>query len=1605
MVHTEYAMRIAQYMSSCFQHMVASLIDNNGYTLALASFEGMQDDSTRICFATQAMAAPTCTIDTTLCVHDILRQEAYSIGDLMAIEYGDSIQWTYSELYQRSRYIAYGLLAIGVKREEPVGLVIDREPSSIAAMFGILMAGAAYVPMNADFPVERIRFIVQDCGIRMVLTNTGVELVGVQVLDIDTLIDQPAAQSPLPQVKPTDLSHIIYTSGTTGNPKGVQQEHRTVANYVQQPEEVLGLVPGLRMMQSMSLASDCSTIEVFGGLCNGVTLVLRTDMLDTLAKVDAVMLTPSVLATIDPSRYPNIRRVLVSGEALPLQTAERWASHCRLFNVYGPSECFVTHAVEYRVGDPITIGRVIGNIEAYILDDQLRPVPFGVPGEIFLGGIGLTRGYVNRPELNQTKFVTNPFNPDGGRLYRSGDLGRWLIDGTVEYFAPKNDQVKIRGYRVEQEVEAALVACTGVVSAAVLPHDGKLYGFCSPESVDIRKVKESLDQRLPPYMVPHNVFSLESIPLTVVGKIDKHSLKVTLNQRLAHSVERGVKGPTNATEQVIHEAMGEALDISLDHLDVRDSFFQLGGDSILAIRFSSLCRERGIHLSIAQIFRYKSVASLSELVSDVDVPDAPLPPLAPWELALLDYGSKYIPTEAVTFVVGKELLSVLPSTLSSVLQTISVFNSRYDSVGRRLVYQPHPMVNIEQEVEAPHQLDPSQGAWLSGTYTSEYNGLNVVTLVAHLVPLGRVGGWSTIIQGMAKQCPDLVASPIPSTMDTLLFTHAPKYATGTIHELTVPYSGNPFCDELLNSGLHASLSLVIMAGFLMALQELQVFGSIGVIGSGHFATYLTKWLNSEESTSHITDFQCIKQWYYDQLAHGDSPDKPEAPVLYHYSDVYQPQGIPLIEQRTSSWGTMYGTQAAVIYRPSSLVLQLYHDDSTIAQSLLATWKGQVNKILDIPNQLRGTEHAFIPADFPHLTITSNDLDELMSEIHQDLGVPPTAVQNVYPLSTMQQNFVVNTLRDPTSYIIQHMFRITGALDLVKYRAVWDELGLRHTILRTKFLTSGMLQVVTDRVDIDWVVSNTPLSTSNEEYQHTVRQLGFNLFGGHPLLRIHLFPDGDSDDDWLCFLAIHHAVIDGWSYQLLMTESLYLYHDSHLTTQVPYRQFIDSVSTEDTAADKKYWTEFLEGFQSTPDLPFPQVSQTGLYQKDVVVMNRTEPLHRLCQTWGITFNVLLRGVWALTLTQFLGKPDEVTFGVMVSGRDGQVDGLDRLVGPTINTLPFRAKVNPQQPIVEWLQELAEKSTQLLEHEQTSLVDIKRWAGLDADDQLFRSMIAVGRYLESGPAVEHSLIEYHSLSGYNDTEYPLMASFGEPVSGGALHLTILARHEPFYVDGLIDCIGHLLTQFLAVDRALLSVENLLQLSPTALSQVQAWSPGPTVMRNNHDMLMLPDLFTKHLAHQPQQVALETKYGQYTYHECYTQACRIGCALLGRGLQPGDKVALLFTRSASYFMAMLGTWLVGGVAVPMDATNAPSRLQFMVDSLGQGSFLVTRTADNFDQVALPDFYTAKLIVDDMSVPADSTLDLPSYPRDPTMLALIIYTSGSTGVPKGVMLRHESI
>ncbi|KAJ1978629.1 hypothetical protein H4R33_005928, partial [Dimargaris cristalligena] len=383
-----YIETLSHHLITLFSGLVSALANSDGqvFTKDLPMLS-----TSETALITEQLARPHIAIDFEACVPELFTRTAHSAPGTIAVEFSN-LQWSYADLHSRSVNLAHRLLLRGIERGTPVGLIVDRAPSTIVAYMGVGLAGAVIVPIDPAFPTDRIQYMVDDGGIQLLLTNTADHirldsirqaLPNVEFQAIDSWLSPPDVPCnellALPDVSPTDLSHILYTSGTTGRPKGVQLEHRVMANFVQQADSTIGITAGLRLMQNMALTFDCALLEIFTGLCKGATLVLRTDILDTLPLVNALVATPTVLASLDPSKYPNLKMAIAAGEALPRQVAERWTRHCRVLNMYGPTECFVCHAVEIRSGEPVTIGHPIPNTECYILDRHLQPVPIGVP--------------------------------------------------------------------------------------------------------------------------------------------------------------------------------------------------------------------------------------------------------------------------------------------------------------------------------------------------------------------------------------------------------------------------------------------------------------------------------------------------------------------------------------------------------------------------------------------------------------------------------------------------------------------------------------------------------------------------------------------------------------------------------------------------------------------------------------------------------------------------------------------------------------------------------------------------------------------------------------------------------------------------------------------------------------------------------------------------------------------------------------------------------------------------------------------------------------------------------------------------------------------------
>ncbi|NPX99526.1 amino acid adenylation domain-containing protein, partial [Pseudomonas aeruginosa] len=532
----------------------------------------------------------------------------------------DEHRLSYGELNARANRLAHCLIARGVGADVPVGLALERSLDMLVGLLAILKAGGAYLPLDPAAPEERLAHILDDSGVRLLLTQGHLlerlpRQAGVEVLAIDGLVlDGYAESDPLPTLSADNLAYVIYTSGSTGKPKGTLLTHRNALRLFSATEAWFGFDERDVWTLFHSYAFDFSVWEIFGALLYGGRLVIvpqwvsrsPEDFYRLLCREGVTVLnqTPSafkqlmaVACSADmATQQPALRYVIFGGEALDLQSLRPWFQRFgdrqpQLVNMYGITE--TTVHVTYRPvseadlegGLVSPIGGTIPDLSWYILDRDLNPVPRGAVGELYIGRAGLARGYLRRPGLSATRFVPNPFPGGAGeRLYRTGDLARFQADGNIEYIGRIDHQVKVRGFRIELgEIEAALAGLAGVRDAVVLAHDGvggtQLVGYVVADSAEdaerLREsLRESLKRHLPDYMVPAHLMLLERMPLTVNGKLDRQALP----QPDASLSQQAYRAPGSELEQRIAAIWAEILGVERVGLD--DNFFELGGHSL-----------------------------------------------------------------------------------------------------------------------------------------------------------------------------------------------------------------------------------------------------------------------------------------------------------------------------------------------------------------------------------------------------------------------------------------------------------------------------------------------------------------------------------------------------------------------------------------------------------------------------------------------------------------------------------------------------------------------------------------------------------------------------------------------------------------------------------------------------------------------------------------------------------------------------------------------------------------------------------------------------------------------------------------------------------------
>jgi amino acid adenylation domain-containing protein len=568
--------------------------------------------------------------------------------DATALVFEDQ-RLTYRQFNESANQLAHYLRKQGVGRDVLVGVCAERSIDMVLALVGIVKAGGAYVPLDPDYPAERLDGMLEDADPLLVLTQERLldrvssRAKPVFCLDRDRnlLAEEPTADL-TPVVDPKSLAYAIYTSGSTGKPKGVPNVHEGIVNRILWMQETYKLTPADRVLQKTPYSFDVSVWEFFWPLMTGATLVVAEPgghkdpayLTRIIAehKITTMHFVPSMLSIFldagDAEQCRSLRRVFVSGEALPYELQQRFFQKlpAELHNLYGPTEAAVD--VTYwacRRDDPRTvvpIGRPVANTQIHILDRNLQPTPIGIPGELLIGGIQLARGYLNRPELTAEKFIPDPFSsrPDA-RLYKTGDLARILPDGSIEYLGRIDHQVKLRGFRIELgEIEAVLDDAEGIRQSVVvlredLPGNKRLVAYVVPSSGwnrDLAPVRTHLKKKLPEFMLPSQFVILESFPMTSSGKVDRRVLPAPAMEQTERT---GLVAPTNETEALVVDLFRKLLGVSA--VSVTDDFFDLGGQSLLAARLLAEIRQAtGKQIPLSQLFLGASPQYLSHIVQE-----------------------------------------------------------------------------------------------------------------------------------------------------------------------------------------------------------------------------------------------------------------------------------------------------------------------------------------------------------------------------------------------------------------------------------------------------------------------------------------------------------------------------------------------------------------------------------------------------------------------------------------------------------------------------------------------------------------------------------------------------------------------------------------------------------------------------------------------------------------------------------------------------------------------------------------------------------------------------------------------------------------------------
>jgi non-ribosomal peptide synthase domain TIGR01720/amino acid adenylation domain len=1435
----------------------------------------------------------------------------------------DGISLTYAEMNHQANRLAHRLIQLGVGPDSLVGLSLERSSNLVVAILAVLKAGGAYVPIDLAYPAERLRFIVDDAQATVLVTETKLASSLPSTAAKVICVDEPAAQensskldeNPSTGARADNLAYVIYTSGTTGKPKGTLITHRNVVRLFASTEHWFHFTHTDVWTLFHSSAFDFSVWEIWGALLYGGRLVVvpfltsrsPESFYELLQREQVTVLnqTPSAfrqLIQVDESKTADnlaLRYVIFGGEALEMESLRPWfARHGdkkpQLVNMYGITETTVHVTYRPLSQNDLDSGSVIGipipDLQLYILDSRKRPVPIGVPGEMYVGGAGLARGYLRRPDLTEQKFVPNRFSAgSASKLYRTGDLARFLPGREIEYLGRIDDQVKIRGFRIELgEIESVLrqhpeIREVSVIAREITPGTKQLVAYivASTARIELPDLREFLKKKLPDYMVPAAFVFLPSLPLTNNGKIDRKALPMPELERPA--LRETFLAPRNETETKLAQIWAKVLRV--EKVGVNDNFFELGGDSILSIQIIALARRLGIRLTPKQLFDNQTIQELCRVAaieSEADVSQEDLSgdfsptPIQSWFFEQnLDDTNYY--NQAFLLDVS------VPLNQEAFAQAMRHVESQHDALRLRFAnkdgtwlqryavlaksapldfvdladtaVEAHAQAIRDASIAAQARLDLSEGPiWRAVYFSPGVNQPGKLLVVVHHLAVDGVS-WRPLLEDLETAYTQIAGGREPKLpAKTASFkkwaAELVEYAQSDVLKEELSYWASPeattqnrvnaplanveagteadahtLVQSLMNARTlkllqhvpafyHSQINDVLLAAFAQAWQRWSGNNVLDIALEGHGRESLLKELDLSRTVGWFTsifpahieipasldpkNFSAFvahvagqlrkiphKGIGYGILRYLSSQETispaAEPKVLFNYLGQFDralndSRIFRFAKEDSGGWHSprqrrLYAIEVNCVVVNDELQIRwtfpanLKPSLEALARDFFESLQGLIENC-----DQRAIGHP-TPADFPLVAIDRPTLDRLL--------IAAPNLEDVCPLSPTQSlYFLANPVRMSTSFDQWHC-TLEGQLEVPLFQRAWRETVNRHSILRSSIHIEGLreaLQVVVKEVDPSWDLLDwssrpaTGIEASWTEFLNRDRLKPLDLSAA-PAMRFAMIQL--PQNRWKFLWSLPALFLDGWSWPIVFREASIRYRAllenraPQLDPAPPYRNYLSWLTSRPRRESSDFWVNLFAGFANPAALPRNHVrvgpTDKSFQRIRVRLKNETwATLQDVSRRCHLTPSALIQTAWALLVGQKTRSAD-VVFGAAFSGRPTDLADAEWIVGPCVNTLPVRVRLEGRRSLREQLQAVHQLLLSMHEHQFCSLAEIQRLSKVAPGRRLFDSLVVFQNYQIASEARSFGgHVPIADFAGPIHTNYPLLL-LAEPQNG--------------------------------------------------------------------------------------------------------------------------------------------------------------------------------------------------------------------------------------------------